>query len=91
MKIEGEQIRLYFDYIGGGLIAKDKDLTHFTIAGADKKFVPAKAVIDGDTVVVSSDEIKEPIAVRFGFDNISTPNFFNKAGLPASTFRTDDW
>ncbi|MBN1796414.1 MAG: hypothetical protein JW804_07060 [Sedimentisphaerales bacterium] len=91
MEIQGDKIRLYFDYIGGGLTAQDGDLTDFTIAGADKKFVPAKAVIDGNTVVVSSDNIKEPVAVRFGFDNAATPNFFNKAGLPASTFRTDDW
>jgi len=91
MKIQDDKIRLFFDYLGGGLIAKDGDLTHFTIAGEDKKFHPAKAVIDGDTVVVSSDDVKKPVAVRFGFDNTATPNFFNKAQLPASTFRTDNW
>jgi sialate O-acetylesterase len=83
---------LTFDHVGGGLVAKDGDLAGFTIAGKDGKFVPAKAVIKGDTVVVSSDDVKEPAMVRFGWVNFATPtlNLFNKDGLPASPFRTDD-
>ncbi len=91
MKVEGDKIRLMFNHTGGGLMAKDGDLTYFTIAGKDQKFVPAKAVIDGDTVVVSSDEVKQPVAVRFGWTDTAEPNFFNKSGLPASPFRTDDF
>jgi len=91
MKVEDNKIRLFFDYTDGGLVAKDGPLTEFTIAGSDKNFVDADAVIDGDTVLVSSDKIDLPVAVRFGWSNIPQPNFFNKAGLPASPFRTDDW
>ena len=84
---------LTFDHVGGGLVAKDGDLIGFTIAGKDGKFVPAKAVIKGDTVVVSSEMVPEPTAVRFGWVNFAKPtlNFFNKEGLPASPFRTDDF
>ena len=91
MKVEGDKIRLFFDYTDGGLVARDGALTHFIIAGEDKKFVEAKAVIDGDTIVVQSDKVKNPVAVRFGWENTAEPNLFNKAQLPASPFRTDDW
>ncbi|MBI5863297.1 MAG: beta galactosidase jelly roll domain-containing protein [Planctomycetes bacterium] len=91
MAVEGGKIRLHFDHIGGGLVARDGELREFTIAGADKKFVAAQAKIDGDSIVVSSPEVKSPLAVRFGWTDTSTPNLFNKAGLPASTFRTDEW
>ena len=91
MKIEGNKIRLFFDYTGSGLVAKDGPLTDFTISGDDKFFVNAEAVIDGDTVVVSSEQVPEPVAVRFAFTNTNNPNFFNKEGLPASSFRTDNW
>lgn len=91
MKIEKNKIRLMFDYVGKGLMAKGGELTHFEIAGEDRKFFHAKAKIDGKTVVVSSDKVKKPVAVRFSFSNIDEPNFFNKEGLPASSFRTDDW
>lgn len=91
MKVEGKKIRLLFDYTEEGLIAEGGKLIHFEIAGEDKNFVPAKAKIDGNTVVVFSKEVKKPVAVRFAFTNKATPNLFNKKGLPASTFRTDDW
>jgi sialate O-acetylesterase len=92
MKVDGNKIRVRFDFVDGGLIAKDgKELNEFTIAGADQKFVVAKAVIEGDEVVVSSDQVANPAAVRFAWRNIPNPNFYNKAGLPASPFRTDDW
>ena len=66
-------------------------LSHFTIAGEDQKFVPATAEIHGETIVVSSPEVAKPAAVRFAWDQNAEPNLFNKAGLPASPFRTDDW
>jgi sialate O-acetylesterase len=81
-----------FDHLGGGLVAKDGDLTGFTIAGKDCEFHPAKAIIKGDTVIVSSELVPNPTAVRYGWVNFAKPtlNLFNKAGLPASPFRTDD-
>ena len=91
MKIEGDKIRLFFDYVDGGLVSKGGQLTHFTIAGKDKEFIKAKASIDGDTIVVTSDKIDDPQAVRYAFSNAAVPNLFNAAGLPASPFRTDDW
>ena len=90
MKIEGDKIRIFFDHCGGGLIARDGALTYFTIAEEGKDFVAAEAVVDGNTVVVSSTETKKPVAVRFGWANSAEPNLFNKEGLPASPFRTDD-
>ena len=91
MKIEGNKIRLSFDYTGSGLMAKDGPLTHFKIAGADKNFVDATATIEGNTIVVSGDKIASPVAVRFAFSNNDEPNLCNKEGLPASSFRTDRW
>jgi len=91
MKIEGDKIRLFFDHIHGGLECKGEELTCFTIAGADEKFVDAKAEIDGDSILVHSDNVKEPAAVRFAWGDLLVPNLFNKAGLPCSCFRTDCW
>ena len=92
MTVEGNRIRLRFDHVGGGLIASDgKPLTHFTIAGADKKFVPSVATIDGNELVVQSDRVAQPVAVRFAWRDDATPNFANKNGLPTSPFRTDAW
>jgi sialate O-acetylesterase len=91
-KFASSAATLTFDHVGGGLEAKGGDLVGFTIAGKDGKFVPAKAVIKGDTVVVSSEMVPEPTAVRYGWVNFAKPtlNLFNKEGLPASPFRTDD-
>ena len=92
MAVEGNTIRLTFDHIGSGLTSRDeKSLTWFQIAGEDKEFVEAEAITDGDTVIVSSDAIANPVAVRFGWHQSAEPNFVNKEGLPASPFRTDSW
>ena len=92
MKVQGGSIVLSFDDIGSGLMAKDGELKRFAIAGADKKFVEAKAVIKGNTVVVSSPDVKEPAAVRYAWaDNPTGCNLYNKEGFPASPFRTDNW
>ncbi len=92
MKVRGNKIELSFDHIGGGLVSRDgKPLTHFTIAGADKNFVEAKAEIVGKKVVVSSDAVAKPVAVRFAWHQQAEPNLSNKDGLPASPFRTDRW
>ncbi|SFG81850.1 sialate O-acetylesterase [Pedobacter insulae] len=89
-KVEGNKIRIWFDF-GEGLLAKDGDLREFEIAGADKQFVPAKAIIEGNTVVIQCNSITKPVAVRFAWKNFSRPNLFNFANLPASPFRTDNW
>lgn len=81
-----------FNHQGGGLQLIEGDaLKAFTIAGADRKFVPAEAVIKGDGVVVSSPEVSEPLAVRFAWHETAVGNLGNAEGLPALQFRTDDW
>ncbi len=90
IKVEGEKIRISFKHTGGGLkSADDKPLTDFTIASEEGEFVEATATIDGDTVVVHSDQVAEPAHVRFGWTDTAEPNLVNDAGLPASPFRTD--
>ncbi|UII19201.1 sialate O-acetylesterase [Fulvivirga ligni] len=94
MTLEDNKVILDFTHIGSGLMAKDKYgyLRGFAIAGADQKFVWAKAEIRGDKVVVYSDQVTEPKAVRYGWaDNPADANLYNKEGLPASPFRTDNW
>lgn len=89
MKVEGNKIRIEFDHVGGGLKSRDgKPLSWFTIIGKEGDFVEATATIDGNSVVVSSDKIAEPAAVRFGWDQLAEPNLMNAAGLPAGPFRT---
>jgi sialate O-acetylesterase len=91
VKIDGKKAVLSFKHVGGGLMAKGDKLTGFTVCGADKKFVPADAVIDGDKVVVTSAAVAAPVAVRFGWANHPVVNLFNREGLPATPFRTDDF
>ena len=92
MNVEGNKIILHFDHIGGGLVADGGEpLKGFAIAAAERKFVWADAKIDGETVVVSSERISEPVAVRYGWADNPICNLYNKEGLPASPFRTDDW
>jgi sialate O-acetylesterase len=90
MKIDGNKVILSFTNIGSGLMIKGGDeLKHFAIAGTEKKFVWSKAIIEGDRVIVWSDDIIAPVAVRYGWaDNPEGANLYNKEGLPASPFRT---
>ena len=92
MEIKGGAAVLSFDHVGKGLVAKGgAALKGFAIAGEDKKFVWAKAEVKGKTIVVSSDEVANPVAVRYAWaDNPPCP-LRNAEGLPASPFRTDDW
>ena len=90
MKVEGNRIILSFDSIGSGLEAKAGELTGFTVCGADNNFETAKAEIRDDNVVVWSTTVDAPVAVRYGWKNYCEVNFFNKNGLPATPFRTDD-
>ena len=94
MKKENGKIILSFTNTGSGLMAKDKYgyLRGFSIAGADQKFAWAKAMIEGNKVIVFSDTIADPVAVRYAWgNNPDDANFYNKEGLPASPFRTDNW
>lgn len=90
LKVEGSTVRLRFTHPGGGLVARGGPLKGFAIAGADGKFVPAEAKIDGRTVVVSSAAVANPTAVRYAWEAYPEGcNFYNEAGLPAAPFRTD--
>lgn len=92
MSIEGDAIRLRFDHLGGGLMAKEgSPLTGFTLAGNDQQFVTAQATLDGDTVVVRSDQVSQPAAVRYGWAARPVMSLYSKAQLPAPPFRSDDW
>ncbi|MDA0750613.1 MAG: sialate O-acetylesterase [Verrucomicrobia bacterium] len=91
MELDGKTVRIHFEGADGGLVARGGELKEFSIAGEDKKFVSAKARIEGNTVVVWSEDIASPVAVRFGFSNTSIPNLFSKDGLPVNLFRTDNW
>jgi len=90
MEIKDGKIVLHFSHLGGGLAAKGGDLQWFTIAGTDGKFVPAQAVIEKDTVVVSSPNVSAPANVRYAWDKYPLGvNFYNGYGFPAPPFRTD--
>jgi sialate O-acetylesterase len=92
MTIEDMHIAVTFDHVGGGLEAHDGDLTGFAIAGTDEKFHWALArIVAADKVIVYSPEVEHPVAVRYGWANYPVVNLWNKAGLPASPFRTDNF
>jgi sialate O-acetylesterase len=91
MTVEGNKAVLSFRHAGGGLEAKGGPLVGFTVCGADHKFVKAEAEIRDDKVVVWSDQVAKPEAVRFGWADFPVVNLWNKDGLPASPFRTDDY
>jgi sialate O-acetylesterase len=91
VRFEDGRAILSFKNTGGGLEAKGGELRGFALAGADKSFVWAKAVIDGDKVIVSDATVPKPAAVRYGWADFPVVNLFNKEGLPASPFRTDNW
>jgi sialate O-acetylesterase len=91
MEVKDGKARLQFDYTSGGLVAQNGDLREFTIAGPDSVFRPAQARIEGSSVVVWSEQVKQPVAVRFGWSKSPMPNLYNAAVLPASPFRTDNW
>ena len=89
--IEGDKIFIHFTNTGSGLVTSDNEAPgDFAIAGADKKFVWANTIIEGDKIIVSSNKIKKPVYVRYAWaDNPVHPNLYNEEGLPASPFRTD--
>jgi len=88
----GNAISISFAHTGSGLTTRDSQTPDsFAIAGADREFHPATAEIVGSRIIVSSGQVKEPVAVRFAWSNTAEPNLMNREGLPASPFRTDDW
>ncbi len=89
--VKGSAITVKFKNSYNGLTSFLKDITTFEISGADKHFYPARAVINGSTVVVSSEQVKEPVAVRYAFKDFVVGDLFGTDGLPVSSFRTDDW
>jgi sialate O-acetylesterase len=90
--VEGNKIRVRFEHAEGGLKSRDgQSLAHFTVCGADEKFVPAQVEIDGDSLLVWANEVPAPVAVRFAWTDTAEPNLVNQAGLPASPFRTDSF
>lgn len=91
MKRDGDKLVLKFSNLGGGLEARGGALTGFAVCGPDRRFVWASAAIDGDKVVLSHSGISNPIAARYGWADYPVVNLYNKAGLPASPFRTDDF
>jgi len=85
-------VKLHFDHTGMGLSFFGNEPEGFEVAGADRVFHPANAVINRDrTLTVWSEEVPEPEAIRYAFKNCSKGTLYNVAGLPASSFRTDDW
>ena len=90
-RAEGERIVVKFKHADGGLQAKGGELAGFVIAGEDRQWKPATARIEGDKVIVSSPDVKQPIAVRYAWAADPTCNLYNGQGIPASPFRTDDW
>lgn len=91
MKVEGSQVKLTFDYAENGLTSYGKELSCFEIAGKNKRFLPAKAWITGTGITLFSPLVAEPVAVRYAFMDFIVGDLFNTEGLPASSFRTDDW
>jgi sialate O-acetylesterase len=91
MTVSNNKIILNFDHADDGLMSKGEELTEFVIAGADHVFYKAKAMIKNNTVEVWSDKVANPVAVRFAFGDMPTPNIFSKSGLPVIPFRTDNW
>jgi sialate O-acetylesterase len=89
MKVESDRAVISFTHTGEGLMAKGDLLKGFTMAGTDGKFIAATALIAGSTVVVTSDKITKPVAVRYGWAMVPDGNLFNREGLPAVPFRTD--
>ncbi len=89
--VEKDKIKIHFNNAANGLIAKGDQISSLEIAADDKRFLPAQAKIEGNTIIVSNKNIKNPVAVRFAFNNTAIPNLFNKEGLPVNLFRTDDW
>ncbi|MCC5878082.1 MAG: beta galactosidase jelly roll domain-containing protein [Candidatus Sumerlaeia bacterium] len=90
-QVVGSGVRIHFDHVADGLSHDGDDLTGFELSGVNQIFHPATARIDGDTLVLESPAVTDPVAIRYGWANVPEGNLVNSAGLPASPFRTDRW
>ena len=88
---EGAAMRVYFTHAGSGLVAHDRPVQALELAGPDRVFHPASGRIDRDMLVVTSPNVKEPVAVRYAWSNAPDANLYDGAGMPAAPFRSDDW
>ena len=91
IQVKGKEAIIAFSNTEDGLVVRGPEVTHLFIAGNDRVFYPANGKISGNKLIVSSDKVKDPVAVRFGFSNAAIGNLFSKNGLPVTPFRTDDW
>lgn len=91
MTVEGSVVKLTFDHAQNGLTTFGKELKNFKIAGENKRFVTATAAITPDGITLFSSQVEKPVAVRYAFDDFVISELFNTEGLPASSFRTDNW
>lgn len=91
MEVKGNKATIVFDNADDGLMVKGSVVTELYIAGADRKYYPAEGKVNGNKLIVSSAQVAEPVAVRFGFSSAAVGNLFSKAGLPVTPFRTDNW
>ena len=90
-KFNKRTAELTFDHTAGGMVAEDgKAISGFELAGTDGKYVPALAVIKKDKILVSSKDLKKAVHLRFGWSESKKSNLYNKTGLPALPFRTDN-
>jgi len=90
--IRNNEVIIEFDYLGSGLVTNNGKTPHeFILAGKDRVFYPAKAKIVNNTIVLNSKKVTKPVSVRYAWKNSPKVNLFNKEGLPAVPFRTDDW
>ncbi len=90
MEVIEDKAIVHFTHVGSGLYSPDGEVSHFELSGADLRFFPAKAVIDQNTVIVSSPKVREPMFVRYAWSDKAQPNLFNREGLPASPFRSTE-
>ena len=88
---DNNKASISFSNASDGLNCKKKSPERFLVAGDDRKFFPGEAKIEGNSIVVFSKKVKNPVAVRYCFDNTTLPDLFNSAGLPLAPFRTDTW
>jgi len=91
MTVEGQIVKLTFDHAKYGLTTFGKALENFKIAGENKRFFPAEAFITAKGITLFSPLVEKPVAVRYAFDDFVVGELFNTEGIPASSFRTDDW
>jgi sialate O-acetylesterase len=91
MTVEGNVVKLKFRHAKHGLTTFGQELKNFKVAGENKRFYPANAVITNQGISVSSLQVEKPVAVRYAFDDFVIGELYNTEGLPASSFRTDDW